>query len=315
MAKEGLVIKAISGFYTVQTNSGQQVICRLPGRLKRKKKATDIVAVGDWVHFTQHATNEGLVESVAERRNSLSRVRPSAHNRQLQTDRQQVLVANVDQVIFVFSLRKPKTHLRKLDRLLAVAEQQKVPAVICVNKIDLAESGTAEEEFKVYADIGYPLVTVSAEKGWGIDKLKAQLDGRVSVFAGSSGVGKSSLLNAIQPGLGLKTGAVSQATTKGMHTTRFAELFKLESSQGGYIADTPGIRGWALYDVEPDEIDGYFREIAPLVSLCQFSDCTHLHEPGCAVLAAVENGRVATERYDSYLRLREEHEALEDKAY
>ena len=313
MTESGLVVKSISGFYTVRTADGVDVVCRLPGRLKREKQQTDIVAVGDFVTFTRHDEEEGLVQSVTERRNSLSRVRPSAHNRQLQTDRQQVLVANVDQVVFVFSLRKPKTHLRKLDRLLAVAEQQQIPAIICINKIDLAKPGTAEQEFKIYSDIGYHIAYVSATEETGIDAFRALLHGRVSVVAGSSGVGKSSLLNAVQPGLGLKTGAVSQATTKGMHTTRFAELFELAG--GGYVADTPGIRGWALYDVEPDEIDGYFREIAPLVSLCQFSDCTHLHEPGCAVRSAVAQEKVSPERYDSYLRLREEHEVLESKAY
>jgi len=315
LLNQGLVVKSISGFYTVKTAVGQETVCRLPGKLKREKQSTDIVAVGDYVTFTIHdeAEGEGLVQSVQERKNALSRVRPSAHNRQWQTDKEQVLVANVDQVVFVFSLRKPKTHLRKLDRLLAVAEQQHVPAVICVNKIDLAKAGTAEKEFQIYEQIGYPVMYVSATEQIGIDTLQAQLKDRVSVFAGSSGVGKSSLLNAVQPGLALKTGAVSQATTKGMHTTRYAELFELE--QGGYVADTPGIRGWALYDVEPDEIDGYFREIAPLVSQCQFSDCTHIHEPGCAVRTAVAQGNVSAERYDSYLRLREEHEALINKSY
>ena len=289
------------------------MVCRLPGRLKRKKQQTDIVAVGDYLTFTSHDDGEGLVQAVQERRNSLSRARPSAHMRQISTDKQQVLAANVDQVVFVFSLRKPKTHMRKLDRLLAVAEQQNVPAVVCVNKIDLAPPGTAEEEFKIYSDIGYPVVCVSAETGTGIDAFRALLTGRVSVVAGSSGVGKSSLLNMVQPGFGLKTGAVSQATTKGMHTTRYAELFELDG--GGYVADTPGIRGWALYDVEPDEIDAYFREIAPLVSKCQFSDCTHTHEPDCAVRTALATGHLSAERYESYLRLREEHQALENKAY
>ncbi len=313
---EGLIVKAISGFYTVVLADGSEVICRLPGRLKQEWQQSGLAAVGDRVNISLIEGEDeaaGLVEEILPRRNALSRSRPVAHSRQLASDQEQVLVANIDQVIFVFSLRKPATNLRKLDRMLVVTEKEGLPAVICVNKIDLGSESEARAEFQVYADIGYPLLLTSARTGAGVAELAALLQGKISVLAGSSGVGKSSLLNAVQPGLGLKISQVSKATEKGLHTTRFAELIPLE--RGGYVADTPGIRGWALYDIEPDELDGYFREIAPLVAHCQFSDCTHEHEPGCAVQAAVKAGKIAAERVESYHRLREEHEALMRSAY
>ena len=288
----GRVIRSQSGFFTVETEAGN-FIAQIPGRLKQEKKLTDLVTIGDWVEITPLDEKTAVIESVAER--------------------EQVLVANPDQVVFVFSIRKPASSLRKLDRFLVVAEMNELPAVICVNKMDLARPGEAEALFGLYADIGYPVIYTSAKTGQGIDDLRDQLTGNISVLAGSSGVGKSSLLNAIQPGLGLQVRSVSAATEKGLHTTRYAELFPLAG--GGYVADTPGIRGLALFDVESEELDGYFREIAPLVADCRFSDCTHVHEPGCAVKQAVENGRVAVQRYESYLRLREEHEALEDELY
>ncbi|MEM7802010.1 MAG: ribosome small subunit-dependent GTPase A [Chloroflexota bacterium] len=310
----GLVIKAISGFYTIQVESGDQFVCKLPGRLKRDRSQTDIVAVGDRATFNIGPDEElGIIESVAERKNVLSRTRPSAHNRQLKSDKEQVLVANVDQVIFTFALKKPATSLRKLDRLLVAAERQEIPAVICINKLDLGALEKAQAEFGLYADLGYPVVYTSTVDGIGIDEIRALLKDKLTVFAGSSGVGKSSLLNAIQPGLGLDVGEVSQATTKGMHTTRYAELFPLEI--GGFVADTPGIRGWAIFDIAPEELEAYFREIEPLVQDCRYSDCTHRNEPGCAVRAAVEAKAISAGRYDSYLRLREEHEALFDQEY
>jgi ribosome biogenesis GTPase len=171
--------------------------------------------------------------------------------------------------------------------------------------------------FRPYEAIGYPVLHTSTITGEGIDDLRERLRGRISVLAGSSGVGKSSLLNAVQEGLGLRVKEVSDATGKGLHTTRHVELIPLSlgDDTGGYVADTPGIRSLALFNLEPEELDAYYREIGPLVSDCAFSDCTHTHEPGCAVRAAVDDGRVSFERYDSYLRLREEMQALEDKRY
>lgn len=310
---EGLVIKGLSGFYTVETEDRGEVVCQIPGRLKQERQRTDIVAVGDWVTISINDDGTGVIESVAERKSVLSRSRPAPNERSLLTEREQVLIANPDQVVLVFSIAKPESNLRKLDRFLVVAEMNDLPAIICVNKIDLTGKEKAAEKFAPYEAIGYPVIYTSVPENTGIDELSAALHDKISVLTGSSGVGKSSLLNAIQPGLGLKVRQVSDATGKGMHTTRHTELVPLE--EGGYVADTPGIRGLALFDLEPEELDAYYREIGPLVPECQFSDCTHKHEPNCAVRAAVEDGRISAERYDSYLRLREEMEELEDALY
>ncbi len=309
---EGRVIKALSGFFTVETEQGP-IISQIPGRLKKEWLETDIVALGDWVTISLTEENTGIIETVAERHSALSRSRVQADRRRLSSDREQVLVANPDQVVFVFSIKKPRPSLRKLDRFLVVAESNYLPAIIVVNKIDLTNLDAARDVFQVYEDIGYRVIYTSANEGVGVDELRQELQGKISVLAGSSGVGKSSLLNAVEPGLGLKVREVSEATEKGMHTTRHAEMFPLES--GGYVADTPGIRGLALYDVEPGELDAYFREIGPLVAKCRFSNCTHQHEPGCEVRAALADGRLSPARYDSYLRLREEHDQLDDALY
>ena len=314
MTKTGLVTKAQSGFFTVQPDDGgEPIISRIRGRLKQERHRTDLVAVGDRVTIQINADGSGSVQAVEERHSALSRTRVAAQDRSLQTDREQVLVANPDQVVFVFSVASPAFSPRKLDRFLVVAEMNQLPAVICANKVDLVTPEEARDLFRVYEAIGYPVLYTSVVTGEGVEALRETLRGKLSVLAGSSGVGKSSLLNAVQAGLGLRVKAVSEATGKGMHTTRHVELIPLE--MGGYVADTPGIRGLALFDLEPAEVDAYYREIGPLVAQCQFSDCTHTHEPHCAVLAAVADGRVSRERYESYLRLREEQEELEEKRY
>lgn len=311
----GLVIKAQSGFFTVQPDDGSEpVVSRIRGRLKQDRARSDIVAVGDRVTISLNRDGSGTIQSIEERHSALSRTRTIAsEQRNLLTDREQVLVANPDQVIFVFSVANPAFSPRKLDRFLVVAEMNQLPAIICANKIDLMDPDDVRAMFRIYEIIGYPVIYTSTVIGEGIEELRETLRGKISVLAGSSGVGKSSLLNAIQAGLGLRVKEVSEATGKGLHTTRHVELIPLE--MGGYVADTPGIRSLALFDLEPGEIDAYYREIEPLVAQCQFSDCTHTHEPNCAVRAAVEDGRVSAERYDSYLRLREEQEDLEDKKY
>lgn len=309
---KGIVIKAISGFFTVVTEDGE-IVAQLPGRLKQEWQRSTIVAVGDRVTVSLNEDGTGTIEAVAERQSVLSRTRTSAEGRHLLKDQEQVLVANPDQVVFVFAMKRPFPSLRKLDRFLVVAEMNGLPAVICANKVDLTGLDKAREQFQIYQDLGYPVIYTSAKTGEGVAELQEHLRDKLTVLAGSSGVGKSSLLNAIEPGLGLKVQEVSQATGKGLHTTRYAEIFPL--AMGGYVADTPGIRGLALFDVEPSELDAYFREIAPLVAECQFSDCSHEHEPGCAVRAAVEDGRITRQRYDSYLRLRAEHETLDREAY
>ena len=237
---EGLVIKSQSGFFVISAGE-QEIVAQIPGRLKKEWQDTDLVATGDWVTVSINKDGTGTIESVAERERVLSRARPSPEKRNILTDQEQVWVANPDQVIIVFSIRQPRPSLRKLDRFLVVAEMNEIPAVICINKIDLAKPGEAERVMQIYEKIGYPILYVSAKQGDGIDQLRSCLHDKISVFIGSSGVGKTSLLNAIQPELGRRVKEVSKATEKGMHTTRHVELIPLDG--GGYVADTPGIRG------------------------------------------------------------------------
>ncbi len=187
-----------------------------------------------------------------------------------------------------------------LDRFLVVAEKQKIPAIIVANKTDLVDDPT--RTFGVYEQIGYRVIYTSAREGRGVEELRAALKGKISALAGPSGAGKSSLLNALHPGLGLAVSEVSTAVNKGKHTTVWRQLIPLE--EGGYVADTPGWKSLALWDTEPEEMDAYFPELAPLVAQCQFSNCAHTHEPGCAVRAALEEGKIHPKRYESYLRLR-----------
>jgi ribosome biogenesis GTPase len=292
----GLITCSQSGFFTVQTKAGP-LICRLRGRLKQGRHVVDIATVGDHVQIGRLPDGTGVIEAVEPRQKVLVRLDPRPHGVY-----QQVLLANPDQAAFVFSCAQPRPHLRMLDRFLVIAEKQGLPALIVANKIDLVGRERAEEIFGFYPAIGYPVIYACATAGEGVQELKACLTGKVTALAGPSGVGKSSLLNALQPGLGLAVREVSAAIQKGRHTTSVRQLFPLEG--GGYVADLPGMRSLSLWDTEPEELDGYFPELASLVANCQFSDCRHQTEPGCAVRAAVETGTVHPQRYDSYLRLR-----------
>jgi ribosome biogenesis GTPase len=300
----GLVTKAQSGFFWVHTGQGD-FVCQLRGRLKQHRKASDLVAVGDQVEIDAQPDGTGSIEAVAPRTRVLSRRAPGGYGRRgARADQgaEQVIVANPDQVIFVFACAQPAPRLPMLDRFLVVAEVNALPAVIAANKADLVSPEQATATFGLYAPLGYAVHYTSAATGQGLDALRAQVRGKLSVLAGPSGVGKSSLLNALQPGLGLKARAVSQATSKGRHTTVYPELLALD--EGGYLADTPGLRALGLWDVEPEELDGYFVEIRPYVEKCTFNDCTHISERGCAVRAAVAAGVIASSRYESYVKLR-----------
>lgn len=293
--REGLIVKAQSGFFSVETREGL-VVCQLRGKLKRGKASGDIAALGDRVRVMALSDGSGVIEEVEERQRAIIRLDPRP-----QGVYQQVLLANPDQALFVFACAQPEPHLRMLDRFLVIAEKQKVPAVIVANKTDLVTQQRARQIFGLYEGPGYRVIYTSAASGAGTAELKNCLWDKISALAGPSGAGKSSLLNAIQPGLGLSVNAIG-AVNKGKHTTVVRQLFPLDGH--GYVADTPGWRSLALWDVTPEEIDAYFPEIAPLVSECQFSDCTHTHEPGCAVLLAVAAGRIHPERYGSYLKMR-----------
>jgi ribosome biogenesis GTPase len=299
----GLVVKAQSGFFTVRTERGN-FTCRLRGRLKKTRLATDIAAVGDRVRILALPDGEGAVEEILPRIRVLSRSAPSGGGRGSGTrgPSEQVIVANPDQAVFIFACAEPAPHLRMLDRFLVAAERAEIPALVCANKIDLVEPDQPEKVFGIYRRVGYPVLYVSAKTGDGVDQLRAILRGKLSVLSGPSGVGKSSLLNAIQPGLGLSVSHVSRSHQKGRHTTVAPELIELK--EGGFVADTPGLRAIAFWDIAPEELDAYFPEIRPLVEHCAFGNCAHENTPGCAVIRAVEEGSVSPERYDSYLRLR-----------
>jgi ribosome biogenesis GTPase len=289
----GLIIRAQSGFFTVETGQGL-IVCQLRGKLKQGKAKGDIAALGDRVRITVLTDGSGVIEEVEARKQALVRLDPRP-----QGEYQQVLLANADQVVFVFACAHPNPKLKMLDRFLVIAEKQGIPPVIVANKIDLVDD--ARQVFDLYGNIGYRVIYSSAKKMIGIDELHDTLKNKISALVGPSGAGKSSLLNAIQPGLGLAVNEIS-AVNKGRHTTVTRQMFALEG--GGYVADTPGWKSLALWDTEPEEMDAYFPELRELVAGCQFSNCTHIHEPGCAVRAALDAGEIHSERYESYIRLR-----------
>jgi ribosome biogenesis GTPase / thiamine phosphate phosphatase len=252
-----------------------------------------VVAAGDIVWFRPEGEGEGIIERVEPRRGVVSRT---------SRGRQHVLVANVDQLIIVTSAAEPRLKPNLIDRLLVTAEKTGVRPIICINKIDLVDPSELMPLVGVYAQLGYDVLFASAATGLGVDRLGAQLAGAQSVVTGQSGVGKTSLLNAVEPGLDLRVQSVSEETQKGKHTTTTAELIPL--STGGYVVDTPGIRQFQLWDVIPEEVAGFYRDLRPYVSRCRFPDCTHTHEDNCAVKDAVADGWIDTRRYESYVQIR-----------
>jgi ribosome biogenesis GTPase len=277
----------------VRDESGRTVRCTT--RRVLKTLATDqrhVVVAGDVVWFHPEGIDEGIIERVEPRHGVLSRT---------SRGRRHVLVANVDQVIIVTSAAEPRIKPNLIDRYLVSAEKARARAVICINKIDLVNPAHLMPLVGVYSQLGYDVLLTSATTGFGIERFRDRLAGAESVVTGQSGVGKSSLLNVIEPGLDLRVQEVSSETQKGRHTTTTAELLPL--AIGGFVVDTPGIRQFQLWDVIPEEVAGFFRELRPYVSRCRFPDCTHTHEDACAVKDAVADGWIDVRRYESYVQI------------
>jgi ribosome biogenesis GTPase len=310
-----LIVREMSGFFWVEAEDGQVYRCRLRGRLLEDAQISDVAAIGDRVTFTlieNDQTGDGVVESVEERTSVFARgARTEGARGSGEAVREHVMVANPEAVFIVTAAAQPAPDWAIIDRLLVIAEQANIPDVtLVVNKVDVSGLDEARATFGHYAAMGYDVAYVSALQDLGIEALRDRMRDRLSAFAGASGVGKSSLLNAIQPGLGRATKQVSNWNEEGMHTTRDSALIKLNF--GGYLADTPGMRTVQLFDIDPEELDGYFRDLRPLVGRCKFNDCTHNAEPGCAVRAAVKAGTVSKARWRSYRAIWDElYAALE----
>lgn len=300
---QGVVYKKTNASFTVRC--GEHVVeCSLSPKLRQ---SFSDLTVGDCVRWLKTAEGTGSIIEVLPRRNKLSRQsavpRPGAHAAE------QVIVANIDQVIPVFAAANPAPRWRLLDRYLVTAEAHNLPALICITKLDLAPYQSIEAEtvdiLEDYRRAGYPVVLVSAHTGAGLDQLKQALQGRISVFLGKSGVGKTSLLNALQPGLGLRVNALSRASGKGKHTTTHLEMFPLDS--GGAVVDTPGVREFGLWDIELEDLAFFFPEMRPYLGRCRFGlDCRHDDEPGCAIRKAVTAGQISPHRYQSYMHIQED---------
>lgn len=308
MPLDGLVVSDQSGFFRVELDDSRVITCRLRGRLMEEAQSSDLTAIGDRVKIQLLPDGTGSIEEVLPRTSTLSRaVRTEGKRGAGDSEREQVIIANADQAIFIFAAAQPSPNLKMLDRFLVAGEKSGINRlVIVINKIDLEDPSVIRALMAPYEKLGYPVLYTSARDRLGVDELKAILKGHISVFTGPSGVGKTSLLNIVEDGLGRTVKSVSQRRAEGMHTTRDSVLIRL--AMGGYVADTPGMRSLVLWDIEPEELDGYFPEIAAQVGKCKFNDCRHQHETGCAVRAAVETGEVAWSRYASYLQLRQELE-------
>ena len=301
----GLVIKNTGSWYTVKTDDGGQLIdCKIKGNFRLKGiRSTNPVAVGDRVTIIPNAEGTAFITAIEDRRNYI--IRKSSNL----SKQSHIIAANVDQAFLVVTVNYPQTSTTFIDRFLASAEAYRVPVTLLFNKTDLL----SEEELRyqqmmidLYDTVGYQCLAISAETGEGIDKVMDMLTGKVTVLSGNSGVGKSTLINRLLPGVNLRTSDISDAHNSGMHTTTFSEMIPLPLC--GYIIDTPGIKGFGTFDIEPEELTGYFKEIFRFSKECRFSNCTHTHEPGCAVLKAVEEHFISQSRYQSYLSMMEDKE-------
>lgn len=299
----GLIIKNTGSWYTVKTDDGRIVECKVKGNFRLKGiRSTSPVAVGDYVDIIMNAEGTALISAIDDRKNYIIR---KASNLSKQS---QIIAANLDQALLIITIKQPETSTTFIDRFLAGAEAYRVPVVLVFNKTDLLnddERRYQQQMVELYETIGYPCIEISAETGMGIGQLQTLLKQKVTLVSGNSGVGKSTLINAIIPHADQRTAEISNAHGTGMHTTTFSEMIEL--AEGGYLIDTPGIKGFGTFDIEREELTSYFKEIFEFSKDCKFNNCTHTHEPGCAVLQAVENHYISVSRYQSYLNM------LEDK--
>lgn len=295
--RRGVVMRGTGGVWEVRADDGTRQEVSLRGRLKQGE--TEKLAVGDEVLVEQDVRGgTWAIAEILPRRSRLVRRAPGG------AYGERTVVANIDQVVIVFAAAQPEPHVRMLDRFLVIAEANDIPSRIVINKMDLADEGTVRERFAPYLAAGYPLHLTSVTQDDGLAELRDALSGRVSALTGPSGVGKSSLINTLYPGLALRVGEISPSVNKGRHTTVGAELHPIAG--GGFVVDTPGLREVGVWGIDPASLDQCFPEFAPFLGQCRFNDCSHLHEPGCAVRDAVENGLVSRERWESYAKLREQ---------
>jgi ribosome biogenesis GTPase len=302
---EGVVIKSTGSWYTVRTVDGDIFECRIKGKFRISGiKSTNPVTVGDVVDFELEDNSEnGIIHKIHDRKNYIIR-------KSVKLSKQtHIIAANIDQVLLLVTLENPTTYTSFIDRFLATAEAYSIPAIIVFSKIDLYSKELLDQKKKlekIYRDIGYECIDVSANENININKLKNIMKGKVNMFSGHSGVGKSTLINTIDPQLDLKTSEISSQHKQGQHTTTFAEMFSLPF--GGYIIDTPGIKGFGVVDFHKEEIGDFFPEIFALKQNCKFNNCMHVNEPDCAIKQAVENNKIAESRYISYLQLLEDEQ-------
>ncbi len=296
----GIVIKSTGSWYQVITDDGEIVDCRIKGKFRTKDiKTTNPVAVGDHVVIEpEPGQDTGVIVKLEERKNYI--IRKSVNL----SKQAQIIAANLDQALLIVTLASPRTSLGFIDRFITTAEAYDIPAGLIFNKLDLfSEEGLdiLAEYQEIYQNIGYPCYQVSAREGTNLNQIRQLLKDKVTLFSGHSGVGKSTLINKLIPGIELKTGEISDWSDKGQHTTTFAEMHPIP--EGGYLIDTPGIRELGIIDIDKQELGHFFPEIRERMNDCRFNNCRHINEPGCAVLSAVEEGEIALSRYDSYLSI------------